>query len=123
MDNKKNGCCCGHEDEQELKGCACGDADEGDCCCGDMDDDIVTLVDENGDEHEFFTLATYDIDDVWYTVLEPVEQTEGFNEGDVIIFRLEEDEDGEDAFMPIEDEAELEKAFAEFKKMLEDDEQ
>lgn len=123
MDDKKKGCCCGHEDEQEVKGCACSDGDESDCCCGDMDEEVVTLVSEDGTEHEFFTLATYDLDGVWYIVLEPVEQTEGFNEGDVIIFRLEEDENGEDVFMPIEDEAEMEKAFAEFQKMLEEDEQ
>ncbi|MDD3947612.1 MAG: DUF1292 domain-containing protein [Clostridia bacterium] len=110
-DKKKNGCCCGHEDENEAQ----------DCTCGCEDDEIVTLVSDDGVEQDFFTLATFDLEDKWYIVLEPATPVEGFQEGDVIIFRLEEDEQGEDVYQPIEDEAELEKAFAEFEKMLTED--
>ena len=109
-DTKKKGCCCGHENQDDLTADNC-------CGCGN-DDEVVTLVSEDGVEQEFFTLATFDMDDNWYIVLEPANPIEGFQEGDVIIFRLEEDENGEDIYQPIEDDAELEKAFAEFQRML-----
>ncbi|HOB64665.1 MAG TPA: DUF1292 domain-containing protein [Clostridia bacterium] len=109
-ENKKKGCCCDH-DEHAAE----------DCCCDYEDDEIVTLVSEDGEEQEFFTLATFDLDGKWYIVLEPAQPIEGFQEGDVIIFRLEEDENGEDIYQPIETEEELEKAFAEFQRMLEEE--
>ncbi|NLO64963.1 MAG: DUF1292 domain-containing protein, partial [Clostridiales bacterium] len=79
-ENKKKGCCCDH-DEHAAE----------DCCCDYEDDEIVTLVSEDGEEQEFFTLATFDLDGKWYIVLEPAQPIEGFQEGDVIIFRLEEE--------------------------------
>lgn len=111
-------------DEQKKNGCCCGsNNNETDCCCPECegDEEIVTLVADDGTEQEFFTLATFDLEDKWYIVLEPATPVEGFEEGDVIIFRLEEDENGEDIYAPIEDEAELEKAFTEFERMLKED--
>lgn len=112
-EQKKNGCCCGQDNNDAEHACACPECD--------CDDEIVTLVAEDGTEQEFFTLATFDLDDKWYIVLEPATPVEGFEEGDVIIFRLEEDENGEEVYQPIEDEEELNKAFAEFEKMLTED--
>jgi len=131
MDNKKTGCGCGcgetkkgccSSDELLKAGCDCGEDAEGCDCCDCEDDEVVTLVTEDGTEQEFFTLATYDLDGKWYIVLEPATPIEGFEEGDVIIFRLEEGEDGEDTYSPIESEEELNKAFAEFEKLLGEDE-
>ncbi len=130
MDNKKNGCGCGCGDNK--KGCGCGDeflregcgceeTEDCDCGCDYEDDEIVTLVSEDGKEQEFFTLATFDMEEKWYIVLEPATPIEGFEEGDVLIFRLEEGEDGEDNYLPIESEEELNKAFDEFEKLLEED--
>lgn len=130
MDNKKNGCCCGCgetkqsccDSEELLKaGCDCDGIDE--CDCGCEDDEIVTLVSEDGKEQEFFTLATFDMEGKWYIVLEPATPIEGFEEGDVIIFRLAEGQDGEDEYLPVESEEELNKAFAEFERLLEEDKQ
>lgn len=80
---------------------------------------IITLYDEDNNPVDFEHLDTFELDDSVYIVL--LEVLENGEENDeVMIFRLEADEDGEDLLAVIEDEAELDAAFAEFESRLED---
>lgn len=119
---KKNGCpdCgCGEDCKDECEeSCNCG---EGCDCCED-EDEIITLTDDNGEDIDFYQVATLDYKEKWYTFLEPVELPSGMEPGDLIVFELGEDESGEDVFLPVEDETLLEELFAEFEKLLNEEE-
>ena len=45
------------------------------------DDDIIILHNEETDkDEEYYHLATYDLEDRWFAVLQPVEPVEGIGE-------------------------------------------
>lgn len=82
-------------------------------------DDLVVLVDENEEESEFEYLDTIEFNGNEYVILLPVEQDN--NEEDmeqVVILKIVEDPDGEDSFVTIDDENELEAVFEEFKTRM-----
>lgn len=89
----------------------------------DFGPDIVTLVNDDGEEVEFYHIGTIEVEDKWYVLFEPAEELADVDEGDVVIFRLETAEDGEDMFVPIEDDEELNNVFAEYNRMIEEDEE
>lgn len=86
-------------------------------------DDIVVLVDENGEEVEFEHIDTIEMNGNEYVVLAPLEEEEEEEEEDeeVIILRVEHNEDGEDSFVTIEDDDELDEVFNEFQTRMEED--
>ncbi len=68
--------------------------------------DIVSVVDEEGVEHIFEELDRIETDDGKYVALLPVyEEAEEIldNDGELIILKVVEDEDGETYLEPIED--------------------
>lgn len=70
----------------------------------------IIIPDENGDEHLFEVLFTFDVDDTEqsYIAVVPVEQAED-EEVEVYAFRYEEKESDEDlSLFPIEDDDEWE---------------
>ena len=84
------------------------------------EDDIITLYNEATDSDEdFYHLATIDVDDRWFVVMKPVEQLPDIADDEVLIYELAEDDDGNDVFVPIEDDALLDKVFDEFMAELE----
>lgn len=79
------------------------------------DDDIITLYNEVADQDEdFYHLATLDVDDKWFVVLKPVEKLDDIDEDEVLIYEIAENEDGNDVFKAIEDDALLQRVFDEF---------
>lgn len=65
----------------------------------------IVIPDENGDEHLFEVLFTFDVEENGksYMVLEPVGASEEDEEVEVFAFRFEDGEDEEDlALFPIE---------------------
>ena len=65
----------------------------------------IVIPDENGDEHLFEVLFTFDVEETGksYMVLEPVGASEEDEEVEVFAFRFEDGEDEEDlALFPIE---------------------
>ncbi|NLY43463.1 MAG: DUF1292 domain-containing protein [Clostridiaceae bacterium] len=83
-------------------------------------EDIVVLVDENGEEVEFEHLDTIEMNDNNYVVLLPLDEADE-DEGEVVILRVEEGEDGEDTLVVVEDEDELNEVFELFKMRMEDE--
>ncbi|HOM01613.1 MAG TPA: DUF1292 domain-containing protein [Acetivibrio sp.] len=85
-------------------------------------DDLVVLIDENGEETEFEHLDTIEYNGNEYVVLLPVEQTEEEKDiEEVVVLRIEQNEDGEDSFVTVEDDDELEAVFEEFKMRMEEE--
>lgn len=76
------------------------------------EENIVTLVDEEGNEQDFAIDEIVEIDDVRYAVLIPVECYEDDDEEfceDAVIMRVEVDEKGDEYLADIEDDEEFEK--------------
>jgi uncharacterized protein YrzB (UPF0473 family) len=85
---------------------------------------VLELIDENGTVTRFEHLLTLDYDGSEYIVITPLEPIDGIEEDAVVILRLEQDENGDDIFVPIEDEEELHEvyeAFVQFVEEAEDD--
>ena len=79
------------------------------------EEEVIVLMDENtGAEVEFTLLAMLEVDGKTYAYLEPIEEVEGFEEGDLLINRVEFDENGEELYYPIDDDDEIDRAFEAF---------
>ena len=85
------------------------------------DGEVVQLINEDGDTVEFYHVATIEYENNWYVFFQPAEEMEDIGEDEVVIFKLDTDENGEDLFVPIEDEELLDKVFDEYNKLMEDD--
>jgi len=70
-------------------------------------DDILILVDEDDQEHEFQMIDMVEVDGSQYAVLVPLD--EGADEDEAIILKIMKDENGEDVLYDIEDDEEWEK--------------
>ena len=87
------------------------------------EENIVELVDEEGNSLRFEHLMTFEYKGNWYIALtevkdaEPEEDEDG--EEEVAIYRIEGDEDNEQ-LVQIEDDDELDEVFAEFCAQYED---
>lgn len=105
-------CCCDDGDE-----CTCGET----CDCG-CEDDIVELTTEDGKKLKFFFVGTIEYKGKNYSAFEPAEEIEGLEEEDLVIFELSGDDEETADLIPIEDERLLDEVFAEFCRVLDEDE-
>jgi uncharacterized protein YrzB (UPF0473 family) len=90
----------------------------------DEDNNIVELTDENGEVTRFEYLATIELDDNEYVLLSTLDDNTE-DEGDyaeVVILKIEQDENGEDVFVTCDDPDEAQEVFDLFEQMLEDEE-
>jgi uncharacterized protein YrzB (UPF0473 family) len=69
------------------------------------DRDIVVLYDEENNECRFEVLAVLDVDDGRYAILMPENGNE--EEEEAYVLRIEQDENGEDILVGIDDDEEL----------------
>lgn len=79
-----------------------------------MDEELIVLEDENGEQIECVSLGTFDFNDKTYGAFVQV-MPDGTDSDDVIILECKPIDDGEflDLF-PVEDDEELENAYKEF---------
>ncbi|MEF9852632.1 MAG: DUF1292 domain-containing protein [Hydrogenoanaerobacterium sp.] len=83
--------------------------------------DILTLQDDEGTDHDFEILDTYEEEDDRYMALVPVEDEEALesDSGELVILKVQAE--GEEEFLAaIEDEAEFDKISAIFMERLEE---
>ena len=85
-------------------------------------DDIVALVDEDGNEVEFEHLMTLEHEGTAYICLVPVEPMDDVAEDELVIMRIESDEDGNDIYVTIDDDSELDAVFEKYLEIAEADE-
>ncbi|MDQ2087293.1 DUF1292 domain-containing protein [Herbivorax sp. ANBcel31] len=86
-------------------------------------DDLVVLVDENGEEAEFEHLDTIKYEGNDYVVLLPFEQEEDDDSDmeEVIILKVDHSEVDGDSFLTIDDDDELDAVFEQFKTRMEEE--
>ena len=83
---------------------------------------IVTMLDEDGNEHAFEHVDSFPLNGETYVVLIPTEEEVENGEADeVLIFTLHVDEEGNETLLLVEDEAELDMAYEEFKIRMQDE--
>ena len=83
--------------------------------------DIVELVDEQNVVRKFYHVGTIDYKGEWYVGFQAAEEIEGVDPDELVIFKIEGDEDDE-VLKPIEDEALLEEVYEEFCRQLDEEE-
>ena len=83
-------------------------------------DDVLVLVDEKGEEVEFEYLDTMSMNGCEYAILLPLEDDEDAETEEVVILKLEKDENGEDSFISVDDQDELHEVFEAFKKKVQE---
>ena len=88
----------------------------------ELEDNIIRLNDEDGNEVQFEFLDLVELDNEEYVVLLPVTEEGEEEEGEVVILKLEDtdDESEEESYVGVEDEEILNKVFAIFKEKYKD---
>ncbi|MGL5439458.1 MAG: DUF1292 domain-containing protein [Filifactoraceae bacterium] len=82
-----------------------------------MNDEVIVLVDEDGNEVEFELVMSLEAQGNQYAILLPVEELED-EEEEAYIFRMEEDEEGEIALSAIEDDEEYEMVVSVYENLV-----
>jgi uncharacterized protein YrzB (UPF0473 family) len=84
---------------------------------------IVTLVDEEGNEHRFDLINVVELDEIRYAVMVP-EATAVENpaeDEEAVIFRIETDDEGEEVLVDIEDDEEFERVCDYLDQLMEEE--
>ena len=85
-------------------------------------EDIVELVDEDGNAVRFEHLMTLEHKGKPYICLVPVDEMEDVGEDELVILCIETDADGNDVYATVEDDAELDEVFEKYLEIAEADE-
>lgn len=89
---------------------------------GEDEDEIITLTDEDGVEHEFVVVDVIEVSDKEYAILLPLDADDE-EEAEAVILRLEKDSDGDDVLVDIESEEEWEQVAQAYEELLDDEEE
>jgi len=89
------------------------------------DSDLITLVDEEGHDHQFSLVDMVELNEHRYALLMPIEDEEigEDDEEEAYIFRLETDEKGTDTLVDIDDDEEFEQVRVAFEDEGDDDDE
>ena len=86
----------------------------------EADDGLVILQDENGEDVPFEHLLTLDVNGKTYIVLEATRDMEDCLQGESILLKIEQDENGDDIYATIEDEDEYQRVFQRCLEVMEE---
>jgi uncharacterized protein YrzB (UPF0473 family) len=81
-------------------------------------DEVVTLVDEEGAEHDFTVIDIIEVDGSEYAILLPVDE----ENNEAIILKFAKDEEGNELLVDIEDDEEWEKVSDAWEEMIAEEE-
>lgn len=84
------------------------------------EEDIVTLQDEEGNPIKFIEVACVEYENNFYVLLSPAEEVEGIAEDEVIVCKLEDQDDETQLIVPVQDEELMQKVFDEYLKTAEE---
>lgn len=84
--------------------------------------DFITIIDDDGNEFELELLDTMDYNGKTYAAFLPTDISEDDPDYGVIILRIVPDDNGDELFESIDDDAELDDVFDKFKVLLFDEE-
>ena len=81
-----------------------------------IEEEIITLYDDNDNPVDFNEVAVVEYQGDFYALLQPVEPIEGLGEDEAIIFKVVQKDDETDEFEPVTDESVLDAVFNEYLK-------
>lgn len=85
--------------------------------------DFITIIDDDGNEFELELLDTMDYNGESYAAFLPTDIPEDDPDYGVIVLRIVPDDDGNELFESIDNDAELDDVFEHFKVLLFDEEE
>lgn len=85
-------------------------------------EEVVELVDEEGNAVRFEHLMTLEHGGKPYICLVPLDPMEDVDEDELVILRIETDDDGNDVYATVEDDGELDAVFEKYLEIVEADE-
>ena len=83
--------------------------------------DNVVLYNADDEAVEFEQIAIIPLDDKDYAILKPVVPLEGMKEDEGLVFVLDEDEDGEEQLVIVQEEDIINKVFDIYEKLFEEE--
>ena len=84
-------------------------------------DDIVTLTTADGDEVDFVEIAGIAYRDRFYAILQPVELLDGMEEDEALVFLITPGDDDNDKFEIVMDDEIIDGVFAEYYRLLDEE--
>ncbi|MBO5927050.1 MAG: hypothetical protein J6Q38_05805 [Clostridia bacterium] len=87
------------------------------------DEDIITMISEDGKEIDFVELADIVYNDAYYVVASPVELLEGVDEDACLVFKVEENSEDEAKFTVELDDSVVDGVLTEYERLLEEAEE
>ena len=84
------------------------------------DDGVIVLKTEDGEEIEFVEIASINIDERYFLILQPVEKVDGLADDEAIAFEVVTDENGDDKFNIVIDDELLIQIFDEYNKLVDE---
>ena len=86
----------------------------------EMNENVVNLIDENGEEVPFEIILTLEAEEKEYAILMPLEDNEDNEDEEAYIYRIDEDEQGE-MLVPLEDDNEYSTVVAVYEALMEEE--
>ena len=87
------------------------------------EDELIELVDEDGETKTYEWLATFTMNDAQYIAVADATEEEDPESIEVLFLRIEQDEDGNDVYVSVNDEKEADDAFAAFMDLVDEEEE
>ncbi len=87
----------------------------------EIQEEIITLVNDAGEEVDFIEIAGILYGDGFYVILQPVELLEGMGEDEALVFQVTEAEDGNKFEMVMDDDI-IDGVFEEYNRLLDEQE-
>lgn len=84
------------------------------------DDDIITMVAQDGTEIDFIEIADIYYEGNYYVIAQPVELLEGMEEDSALVFKVEEDKKGETKFTIELDDDIVDAVFKEYDRLYDE---
>lgn len=84
--------------------------------------DIITLVGPDGAEVDFVEIAGIAVAGGFYVILQPVELLEDMEEDEALVFKVTEDENGDEKFEIEVDDGIIDAVFEEYNRLLDEEE-
>lgn len=91
-----------------------------DCLFDENNNDDIILMNERNERITFHQIAVIPMDKMTYVILEPATKMEGVNEGEGLVFEINEDENGNERLMLCTDEKMIDQVFDVYNEMVDD---
>ena len=86
-------------------------------------DNIIDLVDENDNPISFEHIMTLQFKGEDYVLLAPVEPTDDMEEDEVLVLRIDNDDEGNEVYVSVDDDDLVQQVFEKYLEIVEADEE